>query len=391
MNDTKKTVSLAAICSVSATWFSVHAGGGFASGSQTMGFVTRYGFHAIWTPFLVVALIALAYRELLILGKNNNVYNFRQLTDVLYHPHEKIFSPLYEFFNIIANVMAIASCVAGGATVFQDAFGLNYAVGIVLIGLLMLVLSIYGRDLVLKAGTLFSVAIFICVLIISIVALTNGNAHPTQWMQAPEAHKAGLGIVLLKVFSYAGFQCWGPVAAMLGVSEILRTDSNINKALGIGFVINAIMLWLTNFVMMGYMPECTSSALPLYYVCETTGHKAVIIAYIVALFSAYISTGVGVVFGMVKRYSPLVMNKKPDAKPSVVNAIVGALFIGLTVLISTIGLTNIIKYGFGYMGYVGIILVFIPAITVAHVKNKKFKAEHPDFDVENLQRDITEG
>ena len=158
--------------------------------------------------------------------------------------------------------------------------------------------------------------------------------------------------------------------------------------LTVGFVINALMLWLTNVVMMAYMPECTQSALPLYWICESTDQQVVLIAYVVALFSAYISTGVGVIYGMVMRYSPLVTKRNPKANETVVNAGVGALFIVVTVLVSTIGLTNIINYGFGYMGYVGIVLIFIPAITVAHVKNKRFAKEHPNFDEENLNREI---
>jgi len=376
----KKNASFAVIFSVAATWFGIHAGGGFASGSQTMGFLTRFGFHAIWTPVLVVVLIAWAYRELFILGKNSDVHNFRALTDVLYHPYEKVLSPCYEVFSIIANIMAISSCVAGGATVLQSYFGLNYAIGIVAIGIVMLVLSIFGRDLVLRAGTALSVIIFVCMVIICGVALTNGNGHLSTWMNAPEAHSTNFGYVILKVFSYAGFQCWGPVAGMIGITSVLKTNKDIDKALGLGIVINAIMLWLTNFAMMNYMPECTQSSLPLYWICESTGQKAVLIAYVIALFAAYISTGVGVVYGLAVRYSVPVLKKKPDANVTLVNAVVGIIFIVLTVLVSTIGLTNIINYGFGYMGYVGIVLIFIPAITAAHVKNKKFAKEHPEVE-----------
>lgn len=386
----KKTVSLAAIFSVSATWFGIHAGGGFASGSQTMGFLTQYGRHAIWTPVLVVFLMAWAYRELLILGKNHNVYNFRALTDVLYHPYEKILSPIYELLAIVANIMAIASCVAGGALVLEKYIGISYMLGIVLIGALMLVLSIFGRGLVLKAGTILSILIFVSVCIISAVAITNGNGHLSQWMNAPEANQTNFGVILLKVFSYAGFQCWGPVGGLLGVSAILHTSKNIDKALGIGFVINAIMLQITSMTMMYYMPECTASSLPLLWVCESTGQQIVMIAYVVALFSAYISTGVGIIYGLVMRYTPEVTKRKPQANETVVNAAVGAIFITVTVLVSTIGLTNIIKYGFGYMGYVGIVMIFIPAVTVAHIKNKRFAKEHPDFDEQNLLSEVTE-
>lgn len=386
--ETKKAVSLGAICSVAATWFSIHAGGGFASGSQTMGFLTRFGVTAIWSPVLVVVLIAWAYRELLILGKNHNIYNFRQLTDLLYHPYEKVLSPIYEVAFNIANIMAIASCVAGGATVFESYFNLNYFIGIVVVGLAMLILCIFGRKLVTAAGTVLSILIFVSMCIICITAISRGDGHLSTWMASDAANETSFGYAMLKVFSYAGFQCWGPVGGILGISVVLKTNKNINKMLGIGIIINAIMLWLTNFVMMCYMPECTESALPLLWVCQHTDNDIIMIAYIVALMSAYISTGVGVVYGLVLRYSPVVTKKAPKAKPATVNAGVAAFFIILTVLASTIGLTNIINYGFGYMGYVGIVLIWLPAVIAGTIKNRAFAKAHPNFDAENLQKDV---
>ena len=384
--DKKKGATLAAAFSVAATWFSVHAGGGFASGSQTMGFLTRFGFHAIWTPVSMVVILALAYRELFIMGKNHNLNNFRALTNELYHPYEKVLSPIYEVLSIIASVMAIASCVAGGATVLESYLGVPYFAGIVVIGVGMLLLSIFGRDLVLKAGTALCIIIFVALVLICGVALTSGNGHLGTWMSSPEANSTSFGYVLLKMFSYVGFQCWGPVGALIGVTGVLKTNKDINLALVIGVFINAIMLWLTNVAMMASMPECTASALPLYWVCESTGQQAVLIAYVVALLAAYVSTGVGVVYGLAVRYTPLVTSRRPNANPTVINAIVGALFIIATVLVSTVGLTNIINYGLGYMGYVGIVVLFIPAITVAHIKNKKFAKEHPNFDEEQLSK-----
>ena len=276
--ETKKAVGFGVILSVAATWFSIHAGGGFASGAQTMGFLTRFGAAAIWTPVLVVVLIAWAYRELLILGKNNNIYTFRQLTDLLYHPYEKVLSPIYEVAFNIANIIAIASCIAGGATVFQSYFKLNYYIGIVVIGIVMLLLCIYGRKLVTAAGTVLSILIFVCMCIICFTAIAKGDGHLNTWMTSEAANSTSFGYVLLKVFSYAGFQCWGPIGGILGISVVLKTNKNINKMLGVGIIINAIMLWLTNFVMMMYMPECTESALPLLWVCENTGNSLVKIA-----------------------------------------------------------------------------------------------------------------
>ena len=38
----------------------------------------------------MVVILALAYRELFIMGKNHNLNNFRALTNELYHPYEKV-------------------------------------------------------------------------------------------------------------------------------------------------------------------------------------------------------------------------------------------------------------------------------------------------------------
>ena len=44
--------------------------------------------------------------------------------------------------------------------------------------------------------------------------------------------------------------------------------------------------------------------------------------------------------------------------------------------ISMAGLTNIIKYGYGYCGYLGIAVVVIPFLTVGVYKNRKYIREH---------------
>ena len=44
--------------------------------------------------------------------------------------------------------------------------------------------------------------------------------------------------------------------------------------------------------------------------------------------------------------------------------------------ISLMGLTNIIKYGYGYCGYLGIAVVVVPFLTVGVYKNRKYMKEH---------------
>ena len=58
--------------------------------------------------------------------------------------------------------------------------------------------------------------------------------------------------------------------------------------------------------------------------------------------------------------------------------IVAVIVIIVCMCVSMIGLTNIIKYAYGYCGYLGLIAITIPALTIGHKKNKEYIAAHPE-------------
>ena len=57
---------------------------------------------------------------------------------------------------------------------------------------------------------------------------------------------------------------------------------------------------------------------------------------------------------------------------------VAAFIIVLSMTISLVGLSNIIKYGYGYCGYFAIAVVILPFLTVGVYKNRKYLKEHPE-------------
>ena len=95
----------------------------------------------------------------------------------------------------------------------------------------------------------------------------------------------------------------------------------------------------------------------------------------VCLLLCLISTGVTTIFGFVARFEklPIFSGIKSATTRS---AIVSAFIIVLSMTISMAGLTNIIKYGYGYCGYLGAAAVVIPFLTVGVYKNRKYIKEH---------------
>ena len=101
------------------------------------------------------------------------------------------------------------------------------------------------------------------------------------------------------------------------------------------------------------------------------------IIWIVFLLLCLISTGVTTIFGFVARFEKLHIFSGIHSAP-VRSAIVSAFIIIVSMTISLVGLTNIIKYGYGYCGYLGIAVVVIPFLTVGVYKNRKYISEHGD-------------
>ena len=69
------------------------------------------------------------------------------------------------------------------------------------------------------------------------------------------------------------------------------------------------------------------------------------------------------------------------------SAIVSAFIIILSMTISMAGLSNIIKYGYGYCGYLGIAVVVVPFLTVGVYKNRKYLKDHSFANAEEAEEE----
>lgn len=102
------------------------------------------------------------------------------------------------------------------------------------------------------------------------------------------------------------------------------------------------------------------------------------VMYGICLLLCLISTGVTTTFGFVARFEKLPLFRGISSS-TVRSAIVAAFIIALSMGISLAGLTNIIKYGYGYCGYYAIAVVIIPFMTAGIYKNRKFLEANPEY------------
>ena len=126
----------------------------------------------------------------MVMYNSRGITSTRKLFETLFHPLDKI-EIFFEVFFYIMVLMAIAAAISGAATALNNYFGLNYYIGIVAVGIIVMMLTIYGAGLVRAASTYMGIAILVTAIAIYAIGI----------FKAPES----FGSVMAADFSASGF------------------------------------------------------------------------------------------------------------------------------------------------------------------------------------------
>jgi uncharacterized membrane protein YkvI len=378
LDPSSSKVNWKGVFGVASVWFGAHVGGGFATGNQTMNFFVKEGWYTLWMPILIIGIIALVYRETMLMARNYNAYDYRTLSKKLYEPYDKVLSIVFEVCYIIIVLLATGGSIAGAAALFSD-FGLSYNLGVVITGTILFILTIFGANLIRKASTLMTVIIVICLTLICYIGITANsgnfiNLTTTGYTTESIWNALWLGL------KYAGFQAivW---SIIISVCQPLKTDKDINNTTIVGFILNSVMIVLSCMMLFAWLPGTSGETLPILYICKQLGQDWLVLVYTIVLLLAFISTGISCVFGAITRFETLI--KVPE-NITVRRGLLSLCCMVLSMAISLFGLTAIVQIGYGYTGILGIFVVIIPVLTVGHIKNKKFKKEHQNVVEEEI-------
>ena len=277
-------------------------------------------------------------------------------------------------------LMAVAAAISGAASALQSYFGLNYYIGVGIVGVIVLMLTIFGAGIVRAASTWMGIAILVTAISIYAIGIFKSDSGLFTVL-ASDFAKTGFGNMPKAIFNsfvYAGFQCV-TLPTMIACGTTMRSERGCSKAMWISFVMNAVALTLSIFMLMCWQGVYNSvdggATIPTLTACNAMSIRALTVIYGVCLLLCLISTGVTTIFGFVARFEKLPIFSGIKSAPTR-SAIVSAFIIVLSMTISMAGLTNIVKYGYGYCGYLGAAAVVIPFLTVGVYKNRKYIKEH---------------
>ncbi|HDK7163680.1 TPA: hypothetical protein PTV74_001267 [Clostridium botulinum] len=379
--NSKSKVGFLTAFQVAAVWFGAHVGGGFATGNQTMNFFVKHGWHSIWLPAVIIIIIGLTYKESLILAKNYGTYDYKSWSKKMYEPYDKVFSFIFEIGYLMIVLLGTGGSIAGSASLMET-YGVNYLVGVLITGGIFYILTIYGSELIRKASTIITVLILIFLTIIVIVGIVNNSGNLSH-LVSTKYSPSSFGTVLYSGLRYAGYQAF-VVAIVLSASDTLKSDKAINKSILLGIILNGVMITLSCIMLLAWMPGAQKETIPILYICKRLNSGFLLFSYSVVLFLAFVSTGIGCVFGAVARFEH-VFKKPENIKKR--RGLISLVCMILSMAISLFGLTKIVVIGYGYVGIIGIFAVVIPCIVVGRIKNNKFKKEKKENHISKEDQD----
>ena len=372
-------ITLAMAFSVGFVLFSSHAGGGFATGNQANTYYVGLGWLGPIAALISMLLLTLTMRQAMVMYNSRKITSTKKLFETLFHPFDKI-EILFEVFFYIMVLMAIAAAISGAATALNNYFGLDYYIGIIIVGILVMSLTIFGAGLVRAASTYMGIAILITAIAIYTIGIFKAPASFAS-VFAADFSKVGfsnLPKAVTNAFVYAGFQCV-TLPTLIACGTTMTNRKGCSKAMWISFAMNAVALCLSVMMLMSWQGHYTTVAggtdIPTLTSCVAMGAPWLTIAYGICLVMCLISTGVTITYGFVSRFENAPFYKG-IASHTTRNAISSVSIIAVSMGISLLGLTKIIKYGYGYCGYLGIAVVVIPFLTVGVYKNRKYMKEH---------------
>lgn len=369
-----KNMGFTSAFAVACVLFGSHAGGGFATGNQATQYYVQYGWTAPIMAVLAMALLTLTIRECIIMYNSRNLTSYKELFQTLYHPLDK-FAFLYDIYFYIMVLCAVGAVIAGAATLLNKTYAIPYAYSVLLVGVMLLVMTIFGASMVSRASTIMSVGILGSCAVIFILGINAKIPEISNVFQS-RIGSENIGTGIIKAFTYAGFQSV-VIPTMISCGKTLENPKQVSKSMFISFVINSIALVLSVIMLLGWYAEFTGAGettLPTLYITKQLGKPYVFWAYNICLFLCFISTGVTTIFGFVEKFEKAKALAKIE-KVIVRRIIVSCFIMILSMGISMIGLDKIIKYGYGYMGYFGIAIIIVPFLTVGVYKNRKYLKE----------------
>jgi len=250
---------------------------------------------------------------------------------------------------------AVTAMLAGTGALFHQQFGMPMFIGCLIMAIFSAITVLTGIKGVLNSISFVAPFLIISVIGVSIFALTQ---HPLGIHQTALTNSNPLlNNWLISALLYVSYNIILSVAVLgpLGAQAQNRKTVRIGAFLGgLGLGLASLMIY---FAISAYLPSVKNLEVPLAFIADSISPVVKILFSIVLIAEVY-TTAVGALFGFASRIAENFKdNTSAKWKSAVIITVIIAFFASL------FGFSNLVKYLYPIIGYVGLLLLILLLVT----------------------------
>lgn len=349
------------IFAVAFTYAAMLMGGGFATGREIIQFHARFGTGGVFS--LIVAAISLSYVGIvaLSLAVQWKTFDYKSFVITLYRtflPNSvapKAFT-VYDIIVVITTPIGIAVMIAAFASMLAQETGMAYGLTTAIGALIILLLVTFGDKGIRAFGFWGTIGI---VIGLAIALAYIFEPSKTFSVIALGVFPLGSGWLLSGVL-YMAYNCVCVVAA-ISIAEVLPDRFSAITAGGIGGIIAVLCYAFVYLVLMAYYPQILNEPLPLWFTFDVAAIPALRFLYDIILSLAVLTTGVGSVLILVKRFMP-VLTPKFGGREFLSRFTLSILAILFGLGLSFFGIIQLIAVGYTAVAWIAILFFVVPLL-----------------------------
>lgn len=373
MNNKKSGILSSASFGIASTWFGMHVGSGFATGTQYAIYYSKYGWLALIMPFITWALLAVCFYFVLEFSRRTKVQSYRDYAANTFIPkYAIVFILLIDFWSVCAQMLGISGILAGSGSLFEQ-IGTNYYVGVAVSGAIVLAMVIFGSRVMMKISSYLTIGLVICITILGIVGVTQNWSNFVSVIANHQNNGGSFLDALKSAFTYSGVQI-SAIFAVCVMAQELKDSREVAKTAFGGAFLNVLMLQILGLVMISNYPEVNAETLPVLSVLQRIDIPILTVLYQIMLFLALISTGAGCAFAIVTRFKGM-FAKWFKCSETAASAIIALIMMAIGVFGSKFGLVAIFSTGYSYLSKMAWPLGILPAIIILPIRLHNMKKE----------------
>ncbi|MEF9951491.1 MAG: transporter [Clostridium sp.] len=347
------------VLKICAVFIGTIIGAGLASGQEILQFFSLYGVKSfigigiccgLYVAFSIV-IVHLCYK-----------HNFKSYNDMVVYVLGKKLGRLTDLFLTFFIFAGNTIMISGGGAMLNEFFGLNKAVGILLMALLsFLVTSLSTKGLiatnliVVPLSTLMIILIGVFTYKYNPDSITNIiNFNPIQW-------KSGF---LSSSILYASFNLILATGVICPLTCEIKSRKKFITGCIIGGIVLTILAVSINYALLTYYPGSFHSEIPTLYISKKFGGLFMLLLTAIIWLEMF-STEISNLYSLGKRM-------EHSFKLSYTTSVL--IIILLSIPIAFVGFSNLIRILYPPFGAIS--LVFLVGCIVKSLKNHKNRAIH---------------